>query len=141
MNLVFAKLYEEYIRKKESARYKITIYISIFYFLLAITILLPVKTFLDNNVFKNQIHNEKLIVIIGVFGLLGIITFLVYLFYIRNNYIHKLTEKHKCRKIHKVFLYLIVVLTPVTLLLLAGTITVFLNGGEILGNKIIGLFE
>ena len=44
-------------------------------------------------------------------------------------------------EINQTFFYLIVILSPVILLILAGTITVYLNGGEILGTEIKGLLE
>lgn len=141
MNLIFAKLYEEYLRKNDPAKFNITMYISIVYFFLMFALLLPIKTFIDKQIFDNQIDYEKSTIMIGVFGLLTIITCLVYYKYIKKKYIETLTKKYKSRKINKALLYLIVVGTPLTLLILAGTITVYLNGGEILGHKIEGLLK
>lgn len=59
MNLIFAKLYEEYIRKNDSPKFSITLYISIVYFFLLFVLLLPIKTFVDKQIFDDQINYEK----------------------------------------------------------------------------------
>lgn len=141
MNLIFAKLYEEYIRKNDSAKFNITLYISIVYLFLIFVLILPVKTFIDKKIYTDQIHYEKSTIMTVFLGLLAFITYWVYYFYIKKNYIETLTMRYKKIKLNKTVLYLIVVLTPVTLLLFAGIIMVFLNGGEIFGNKINGLLE
>lgn len=141
MNLIFAKLYEEYIRKNDLPKFSITLYISIVYFFLTFAVALPIKTLIDNQIFDNQIHYQKSTIMIVVFGLLLIITYLVYYKYIMKNYIQVLLNKYKTKKINKVLLYLIVVGTPAMLLIIAGTITVFLNGGEIIGHPIEGLIK
>ncbi len=141
MNLIFAKLYEEYIRKGDPAKFSITMYISIVYFFLSIVLLLPLKTLIDKQIFDDQIHYQKSTIMIVVFGLLTIIICLVYHKYIKKKYIETLTKIYKTRKLNKVLLYIIVVGTPLTLLILAATITVYLNGGEIFGNKIEGFLK
>ena len=141
MNLIFAKLYEEYIRKNDPAKFSITIYISIVYFFLSFVLILPVKTLIDKQIFDDQIHYEKSTIMIVVFGLLILITCLVYYKYVKKKYIETLTKRYKTRKINKVLLYLIVVGTPLVQLIIAATITVYLNGGEILGHKIEGLIN
>lgn len=141
MNLIFAKLYEEYIRKNDPAKFSITMYISIVYFFFSFVLLSPVKTLIDKLIFDDQIHYKKSSIMTIVFGLLALITYLVYYIYIKKNYIETLTKKYEKKKLNKTILYLIVALTPVALLLIAGTITVYLNGGEIFGNKINGLLE
>jgi uncharacterized membrane protein len=141
MNLIFAKLYEEYIRKNDPAKFSITIYISIVYFFLLFVLILPVKTLIDKQIFDDQIHYEKSTIMIVVFGLLILITCLVYYKYVKKKYIETLTKRYKTRKINKALLYLIVVGTPLVLLIIAATITVYLNGGEILGHKIEGLIN
>jgi hypothetical protein len=78
---------------------------------------------------------------IVVSGLMAIILLFVYRIYIKNERILRLVERYKEIKINKVLLYFIIVLIPVILLLLAGIITVYLNGGKILGNEINGLLE
>lgn len=139
MNLIFAKLFEEYIRKKDPAEFKITCYISIFYFFLMFNLLLPIKTFIDKN--SGKINYGKYTVPFLVFGLLAITIFIVYHFYIKKKHIYKLLKKYKRRKLNKVILYSIVALAPATMLLFAGTLTVYINGGEILGHEIKGLLE
>ena len=116
-------------------------YISIVYFFLLFTLLLPIKTFVDKQIFDDKIHYEKSSMMIVVFGLLTIITCLVYYKFIRKKYIEILTKRYKARKINRALLYLIVAGTPLTLLIIAGTITVYLNGGEILGHRIEGLLN
>jgi hypothetical protein len=78
---------------------------------------------------------------IVVFGLFALILLFVYRIYIKNERIFRLVERYKGMKINKALLYFVIVLTPVILLLLAGTITVYMNGGKILGNEINGLLE
>lgn len=141
MNLIFAKLFEEYIKKNDPAEFKITAYISIFYFMLIFVLILPIKTFIDKNIFQNQVNLDKNTNRFFVFSLLILTTFIVYYVYIKNKYIYKLIEKYKKRKLNKTILYIIIVMIPLILLLLAGTITIYLNGGEILGKKIKGLLE
>jgi SNF family Na+-dependent transporter len=141
MNFIFAKLFEEYRRKNDSPRYSISLYISVVYFFLSFTILLPIKTFIDKKIFNDQIEYEKSSIMIVVSGLMAIILLFVYRIYIKNERILRLVERYKEIKINKVLLYFIIVLIPVILLLLAGIITVYLNGGKILGNEINGLLE
>ena len=141
MNLIFAKLYEEYNRKNDPAKFNITLYISIVYFFLSFVLLLPVKKLIDKQIFNNQIHYEKSTIMIIVFGHLILITCLVYYKFIKKKYIETLTKRYKTRKINKAFLYLIVAGTPLTLLIIAATLTVYLNGGEILGHKIEGVIK
>lgn len=141
MNLIFAKLFERYVKWNYPARFSITMYISVFYFFLAFLILLPTKTYIDHQIFNNEIHYEKSTILIMVFGLLTTIIFFVYIGYIKNNYIQKLSEKYKKRSVNKALLFFIVTFAPVILMVLAGIITVLLNGGSILGNEINGYFE
>lgn len=141
MNLIFAKLFERYVKWNYPARFSITMYISVFYFFLAFLILLPTKTYIDHQIFNNEIHYEKSTILIMVFGLLTAIIFFVYIGYIKNNYIQKLSEKYKKRSVNKALLFFIVTFAPVILMVLAGIITVLLNGASILGNEINGYFE
>jgi len=141
MNFIFAKLFEEYIRKNDSPKHRITAYISLVYFFLLFIILLPVKIFIDKRIFDNQLEYNRSTIMIIVFGLLSIIILTVYSIYIKNERIFRLVDKYKSKKINKGILYLIIILTPVMLLLLAGLATVYLNGGKILGNEINGLLE
>ncbi|WP_215226768.1 hypothetical protein [Echinicola shivajiensis] len=141
MNLIFAKLFEEYRRKNDSPKHSITLYISVVYFFMSFAILLPIKTFIDKKIFSEPIEYEKSTIMIVVFGFMALILFFVYQIFIKNKRIFKLEEKYKSVKMNRALLYLIVVLTPVILLLLAGLNTVYLNGGKILGNEINGLLE
>lgn len=141
MNFIFAKLYEEYKRKKEFARFSITIYISLVVFFLIVVLLLPVKVFIDKKILDGKVHYEKSIITVVIIVLLAVITFSVYSLYIKKNYIETLTKKYKDKKMNRTILYLIVALTPVILLIIAGTTTVYLNGGKILGHKIQGLLK
>ena len=141
MNLIFAKLFEEYIKKNDPAEFKITAYISIFYFFLMFNIFLPIKTFIDKNTFSNEIQYEKNITTFFVFGILVVIFFIVYHVYIKNKYIYKLAKKYKNKRLNKFILYFIVALIPAMLLLLASTLSVYINGGEILEHKIKGFLE
>ena len=141
MNLIFAKLFEQYIKKNDPSEFKITAYISIFYFMLLFVLILPIKIFVDKNIFHNQMYCDKNTIKVFVFALLALTTLTVYFVYIKNKYIYKLMSKYKTRKVSKTVLNLVVIFTPLILLLLAGTITVYLNGGEILGQEIKGLLE
>lgn len=141
MNFIFAKLYEEYLRQEDSPNRRITMYISIVYFFQTFVIALPIKAYINKQIFKNQIHYEKWTIMVAVFAVLIIITYFVHLIYIKKGLLERIVIKHKRKKIKKSILYLIVALTPVTLMLFAGTITVYLTGGEIFGQKIHGLLE
>jgi len=139
MNLIFAKLFEEYLRKENSPNRRITMYISIVYFFLTFAILLPLKTYIDKKVFHNNLSYNKTTVIIFVFGLFSIITFIVHKCYIKSKFIYNLVDKYKERKLNKIVLYIIVTLIPVALL--SGLLTVLINGGIILGHRVAGLAE
>lgn len=78
MNFIFAKLFEEYLRKNDSPTRRITIYISIFYFFLTFAIILPIKTFIDKKIFNNQLHYENKIILVALFVILTTITFIVH---------------------------------------------------------------
>lgn len=141
MNFIFAKLYEEYKRKNNSPKYTITLYISTFYFFLSFAILLPIKTLIEKKIFNSKLEYEKSEIMLATFGLYAILLLIVYYVYIKNRHIFKLVDKYKNLRINKILLYLIIIVSPVTLLLLGATLTVFLNGGEILGNEINGLLK
>ncbi|HJR99678.1 MAG TPA: hypothetical protein VJ780_01980, partial [Flavobacterium sp.] len=87
---------------------------------------------------SDKINYGKHTVTFWLFGLLATTIFIVYHFYIKKKYIYKLLRKYKKRKLNKVVLYSIVALAPATMLLFAGTLTVYINGGEILGHEIKG---
>ena len=141
MNLIFAKLYEQYLKRNDAAKGRITAYISIIYFLIIFTIILPVKTYIEKKIFHNEVHLEKSIIFIVTFGLMAIIISIVYFIYIKNNYIQKLTERYRKRKISKFAIYFISVVIIPLLVLLAGIITVLLNGGAVFGNEVEGLLK
>jgi hypothetical protein len=141
MNFIFAKLFEEYKRKNDSPKYSITLYISIFYFFLSFAILLPIKAFIDKKIFNDHLEYEKPLIIIIVFGFFTLITLIVYNIYIKNEHILKLVGKYERKSINKLILYLIIILLPVILVLIAATLSVYLNGGEILGVQINGLLQ
>ena len=141
MNFIFAKLFEEYIRKNDPAEFKIAAYITVFYFMLLFILILPIKTYVDKKIFENEIHYEKTSVTYFIFGLLILIFFLVYNFYIKKKYIYNIVKKNKNRKINKIALYLLIMSIPSSFLLLGGIITVYLCGGEVLGQQIKGLLE
>lgn len=141
MNLIFAKLYEEYLRKDEPAKFKITLYISVVYFFLIFALVLPLKVYVEKKVYVDPIQYEKSTIMTTVFGILALITCFVYYIYIKNKFIETLTKRYKKINLNKTLLYLIVIVTPVGLLLIGGFITVYLNGGKILGNRIHGILE
>ena len=84
MNLIFAKLYEEYKRKKDPAKLSITFYISIVYFFLTIVFILPIKTIIDKKIFDDNIQYKKSTIMTVVFGLLIVITYFVHNLYIKK---------------------------------------------------------
>jgi uncharacterized membrane protein len=142
MHFIFAKLYEEYKKNDPTtATTRITTYITIFYLLLSLFIILPTSSYIEKNITEKQSDYSKLTYI--VFYLIFLITIMriVYRYYIKNNYIQKLAEKHKKRKFNKVLLYFLVVTIIPTILVLAGILTVLINGGTIGGNEIKGLLE
>ena len=141
MNLIFAKLFEEYLRKEDAPNRRITMYLSIVYFFLTFVILLPIKIYIDKKLFRNGLNYDTSTIMIFVFGLLAIITFLAYYYYIKKKYIYILVDKYKERRLNKTILYLIVTLIPITFLLLSGLLTVLINGGNIFGQRIFGLAE
>ncbi|MGE0569003.1 MAG: hypothetical protein AB7O73_13775 [Bacteroidia bacterium] len=141
MNFIFAKLYEEYKRKNDPAKFNITLYITIVYFFLTFAFVIPIKSILGKDLFYNEIEYGKSIIITVVFLVFGAIVCLVYYFYIRKNYIEILTKKFKDKKINKTILYIIVPLLPLSIFLIAGATAVYINGGEILGHKIHGILK
>lgn len=141
MNLIFAKLYEEYLRKNDPAKFKITLYISVVYFFLIFALVLPLKVYVEKKVYVDPIQYEKSTFMTAVFGILALITCFVYYIYIKNKFIETLTKRYKKINLNKTLLYLIVIVTPVGLLLIGGFTTVYLNGGKILGNRIHGILE
>lgn len=141
MNLIFAKLYEEYLRKDEPTKFSITLYISVVYFFLIFALVLPLKLYIEKKVYVDPIQYEKSTIMTTVFGILALITCFVYYIYIKNKFIETLTKRYKKINLNKTLLYLIVIVTPVGLLLIGGFITVYLNGGKILGNRIHGILE
>ena len=141
MNLIFAKLYEEYLRKNDPAKFNITLYISIVYFLLIFALVLSIKTYIDKKLYSDQINYEKSTIMTVIFGLFALIICLVYYIYIRNKFIETLVKRYKKTKLNKMLLYIIVIVTPVGLLLIGSFTVVYLNGGEILGNRIHGILE
>ncbi|WP_026706617.1 hypothetical protein [Flavobacterium soli] len=142
MHFIFAKLYHEYEKNDPTtATTRITTYITIFYLLLSLFILLPASSYIEKNITGKQSDYSKLKYIVFYLAFLFTIMRIVYRYYIKNNYIQKLAEKHKNRKFNKALLYFFVVTIIPSLLVLAGIFTVLINGGTIGGNEIKGLLE
>ena len=142
MNFIFAKLFEQYKRKKkESPVFSITLYISIVYFFLLLAFLLPVSEVLKPLYFQENVKYNKDAVMLIIFSVFLLITYLVYNKYIKKRKINKLTIKYQDQKINKFMLYLLVIMMPVFLLILGGTITVLLKGGKILNWQIEGILN
>lgn len=142
MNFIFAKLFEQYKRKKnESPVFSITLYISIVYFFLLLAFLLPISEVLKSLYFQGNVNYQKGIVMFIIFSMFPIMTYFVHKKYIKNGAINKLTIKYQSQKIDKFTLYLFVILIPVFFLILGGIITVFLKGGTILNWQIEGFLN
>ena len=137
----FAKLFDEYQRKRDQPRLSITLYISIVYFLLLFCLYLPLSVMINKMFFNNELEYNRTLTMIISFSTLGVMTFLTYKKYIKDEHIYYLTKKYKSDKINKFLLYSLTVLIPVTLLILGATLTVLLNGGRILNNEFEGLIN
>jgi hypothetical protein len=141
MNFIFAKLYERYKKKNESAAFSITLYISVVYFFLLFAFSLPIGVVLKSLFFQGNMKYDKGACIIFIFIVLSLITYLVYYTYIKKKKINKLVIKYQGQKINKFMLYLLVMLMPAFFLVLGGTITVVLKGGKILNWQIEGIIN
>lgn len=141
LDIVFAKLFQEYQRKRDNAEIGITLYISIVYFLLTFCLFLPLTVAINKIFFNNEFRFGTTTAAIIAFSYLGLITFLTHKIYIKNQHILRLTKKYKSTNINITLVYLFVILIPPTLLLLAGAFTVLLNGGHILGREFNGLIS
>lgn len=142
MHFIFAKLYQEYKKNDPTtAKTRITTYVTIFYLLLSLFIILPASSYIEKYITEKQSDYSKLTYIVFYLAFLITIMRVVYRYYIKNNYIQKLAEKHKNRKFNKALLYFFVITIIPTLLVLAGILTVLVNGGTIGGNEIKGLLE
>ncbi len=141
LDFLFAKLFDEYRRKRDLPKLSITLYISIVYFFLLFCLYLPISVMINKVFFNNELEYDRTPTMMMVFSTLGLITFLTYKKYIKNEHIFYLSKKYKSDRISKFLLYTLVALIPVTLLLLGGTLTVLLTGGRILNNEFEGLIN
>ncbi|PSR56173.1 hypothetical protein AHMF7605_23040 [Adhaeribacter arboris] len=139
MDFFFAKLFEEYKKKKEPAELNITLYISFFYFLLLFSIYLPVSEVVNKLCFNNSLAYDKSVLTITIFCILGLLIYIVYKKYIRNKHIYDLVKKYKGKRINKFILYSLIVLLPLIIFLIGPTVTVLLKGGKFLGCEFNGL--
>lgn len=139
MNFFFAKLFEEYQRKNDSANFSITIYISLFYFFLLFALFLPISESLNKIYFNDNLVYNKPILTICVFSVLVIISYSVYVRYIKKGLIFSLAKVYADKNINRSLLYLLTVLFPVFFLLLGATITVLTKGGTILNYHFKGI--
>jgi hypothetical protein len=140
MNFIFAKLFEQYQKKNESPVFSITLYISIVYFFLLSTFLLPISEVLKLKYFGEEVKNKGTLMFI-IFSALAFITYLVYYKYIKKKTIYKLINKYREKKINKFMLYTIVMFMPVFFLFIGATITILLKGGKIVNWQIEGIIQ
>ena len=139
MNFFFAKLFEEYQRKNDSANFNITLYISLFYFFLLFALYLPVSESVNKIYFKNEFTYNKTILAICVFSVLITITYSVYVKYIKRGFILSLTKTYRGKSINRNLLYSLTALFPLFFLLLGATATVLIKGGTILNYHFKGM--
>jgi hypothetical protein len=140
MHFFFAKLFEEYQRKNDSANFNITLYISLFYLLLLFAIYLPISEVLDKIYWDSVLTYNKSILTAVIFAILAAVVYCVYYRYIKKGLIITLTKKYINRKINRGLLYALVVLFPLLFLIIGVTATVLLKGGTILDHHFKGLF-
>ncbi len=140
MHLFFAKLFEQYQQKNDSAVFNITLYISMIYFFVLFDLFLPVSEIIDKVYFNNDLSYNQFILAIAVFSIMGGLIYGVYQVYINKNLIVKLVEKYKDRTINKLVLNTLTALLPILLLLTGATLTVLLKGGTMFGHKFDGIF-
>jgi|GEM_PF-2836981 len=143
MNFFFAKLFQEYKsdRLNDIAEDNITAYISLLCFMVFFGIYLVGSVFIENKLLLKR--PEYGIIYTLVIFLLSIVS--IYKFvrhkYITKQYIYTLTAKYKKRKFNTFLLYFIAGFLPVFIILLGTTLTVLINGGEILNYPIQGLIK
>jgi hypothetical protein len=141
LNFLFAKLFVEYQRKKDSPKYNITLYISFVYFLILFSLFLPLSVIINKKFFDGGLDYNKTFIMTVVFLTFGLLTFLTHRIYIKSKLIYRLTKKYQTRKIGRPLLYSLIVILPLTIFLLGPTITTLLTGGTILGIKFNGLLN
>lgn len=141
MNFIFAKLFEQYKKKNESPVFSITLYISIVYFFLLFTFLLPISEVLKLKYFGEAVKYNKGTLMFIIFSVFAFITYLVYNKYIKKKTIYQLINKYREKKINKFMLYTIVMLMPVFFLFIGATITILLKGGKIVNWQIEGIIQ
>jgi len=139
MSLFFAKLFEQYQRKNDSAVSSITLYISMIYFFLLFDISLPLSEIIDKVYFNNNLSYNQFTLALIVFSAMGAIVYGVNQVYIKKKLIFKLVEKYKDRNINKFLLNTLTALLPVILLLVGATITVLLKGGTMFDHEFDGI--
>lgn len=139
MNFFFAKLFEEYQKKNDSANFNITLYISLFYFFLLFALYLPISEGLNKIYFKNKFTYNKTILAVWVFGVLITIVSSVYVKYIKRGFILRLIKRYQGQGINRNLLYLLTAFFPLIFLLLGATTTVLIKGGTILNYHFKGV--
>lgn len=140
MNFIFAKLFEDYQKKKNaSAEISIMYYIGIIYFFTLFAVGLPISEIINKLYYYNRLHYNQIYLATTIFGSLVLVTYIAYIRYVKKRLIYSLVDKYKNNRINVGLLYLIVALWPVMLLVLGATLTVVLKGGTILNYHFDGV--
>ncbi|RYG01052.1 MAG: hypothetical protein EOO07_34685 [Chitinophagaceae bacterium] len=142
MLLLIGKLYQSYKRQGDpNAEMKITGYFAMVLYFATWCIILPLFEIIKVTFFGVNLKPHRVIWVISSFVLFYLFYRLVYKYLFAKKHMTSLEKRYKNYHIPTFLLYLVVVLIPVLLLLLGPTLAVLLTGGEILGNRITGVFE
>jgi len=141
LDFLFARLFIEYRKKKDPAEFSITLYISTVYLFVLFSLYLPLSVTINKVFFDDGLSYNRTYLLIAVFSAFVLIAIFTYKKYIRDKFIYTLTKRYQGQRINKMLLYTLVVLIPVFLLLLGGTMTVLLSGGTIMNHEFEGLIH
>lgn len=142
MTLLIVKLYQLYKRKGDpNPEMKITGYLAMVMYFATWCIILPVVEIVNLKFLDNNLKPGRAVWVITSLIILYVYYRMVYRNLFTNKHMKTLEKKYKAYHIPIFLLYTIVILLPVFLMLFGPTLAILLTGGEILGNRITGLFE
>jgi hypothetical protein len=142
MSLLIVKLYQSYKLKGDpNPEMKITGYLAVVLYFATCCIVLPLIEIINLKILDDDLKLNRAVWVITSLVIFYLYYRLIYRYLFANRRMKTLEKKYKAFHIPIFLLYLIVLLLPVLLMLFGPTLTVLLTGGEILGNRITGVFE
>ena len=141
MTLLIVKLYQFYKRNGDpNPEMKITGYLAVVLYFATWCIVLPLTEIINKKVMDDHLKPDRAVWVIISFVIFYLYFKMVDRYLFTQKHMQTLEKKYKASQMSTFLLFTLVILLPVLLMLFGPVLAVLLTGGEILGNKITGVF-